>query len=186
MGIFVSIDGVDGVGKTTTARLLATKLGFHYYKSPAKEFAELRGEVDRYASPVGRYAFYRLALQRDSEEIRKLLATGSVVSDRYAASTLAYHLVLDPRIRSIHNEHGVLQPTFSILLSARSEVRHARLEKRRQTELQVSTDVKLEDNLVLMDRVAEVFRTLGLHEIDVSDMCCDDVVARIEKIIEGG
>jgi dTMP kinase len=186
MGIFISIDGVDGVGKTTAARRIAAKLGYKYYKSPAKEFAELRKEVDKYASPVGRYAFYRLALQRDSEEIEQALAAGSVISDRYIASTLAYHLVLDPRIQTIHSEAGLLKPTFSILLSARSEVRIARLEKRRQLESRAPSDVKLEDNVALMDNVAEMFRTLGLKEIDTSDMSCDEVVTRIEEIIGGG
>lgn len=186
MNTFVSIDGVDGVGKTTVAKLLAAGGDFQCYKSPSGPFEALRKEVDKYASPIGRYCFYRLAVQHDSQEIVKLLEKGSVVSDRYKASTLAYHLVLNPRIREIHQEDGLLRPTFPILLSARDDVRIRRLEERRIKEGRAVSDIKLEDNIVVMNSVSDVFRSLNLIEIDTSDMTADEVVARIKEIVKAG
>jgi len=186
MNIFVSIDGVDGVGKTTVSQRLAEECGFQYYKSPSGPFEALRKEVDKYASPIGRYSFYRLALQHDSDQIAKLLEKGPVVSDRYLASTLAYHLVLDPRIREIHQENGLVRPNFSILLAARSNIRTWRLEERRKKEGREASDIKLEDNSVLMNSVASMFETLGLIEVDTSDLTKEEVVVRVKNIIEGG
>ncbi len=186
MSIFVSIDGVDGVGKTTTARLLAASRGFQYYKSPSGPFEDLRKEVDKYASPIGRYAFYRLALEHDSAVIAKMLETGPVVADRYIASTFAYHVVLDPRTREIHSEMNLLRPTFQILLSARPEIRIRRLEKRRAGEMRKASDVKLEDNVALLNNVADIFRSLGLSEIDTSDITPEEVVTRISAITSTG
>lgn len=186
MNTFISIDGVDGVGKTTVAKLLAAAGDIQYYKSPSGPFEVLRREVDKYASPIGRYSFYRLAVEHDSKEIAKLLEKGSVVSDRYLASTLAYHLVLDPRIREIHQEDGLLKPTFPILLSARADVRIRRLEERRKKEGRAVSDIKLEDNIVVMNSVGDVFRTLNLIEIDTGDMTAEEVVARIKEIANAG
>lgn len=186
MTAFVTIDGVDGVGKTTVARLLAATSGFQYYKSPSGPFEDLRKEVDKYASPVGRYCFYRLALQHDSVAITELLKVGPVVADRYIASTVAYHTVLDPRIGQIHSETGLVRPTVQILLSARPEVRIERLERRRAGEMRKASDIKLEDNVALMNNVADVFRGLGLVEIDTSDMTPGEVAARIMSKVAGG
>ena len=52
--VFVSLDGVDGVGKTTVAKLLASDSSFQYHKSPAGPFAQLREEVDAHATPLER------------------------------------------------------------------------------------------------------------------------------------
>lgn len=186
MDTFISIDGVDGVGKTTVAKLLAADGDFQYYKSPSGPFEALRKEVDGYASRIGRYCFYRLATQYDSQEIAKLLEKGPVVSDRYLPSTYAYHVVLDPRVRDIHQEIGLLKPNFAFLLSARTEVRIQRLTDRRLKEGRDVSDIKLEDNVVVMDSVAAVFRTMRLLEIDTSDMTAKEVVARIKEIVKSG
>lgn len=183
MVLFISVEGVDGVGKTTVARLLAASHGFQYYKSPSGPFEDLRKEVDKYASPVGRYCFYRLALQYDSAIITELLKKGPVVADRYIASTYAYHMVLDPRIREIYSEIGVVRPTHQILLNARPEVRIERLEKRRASEMRKASDIKLEDNVALINNVAGVFKTLGLIEIDTSEMSPEEVATRINALV---
>ncbi len=45
MNLFVSIDGVDGVGKTTVAKLLADDEPFQYYRSPTGPFAPDRNAI---------------------------------------------------------------------------------------------------------------------------------------------
>src|SRR5688572_29564103 len=147
--IFVSLEGVDGVGKTTVAKLLATEGPFQYYKSPAGPFAQLRKEIDEHATPLERYCFYRLATQFDSKQISRLLEKGPVVCDRYITSTAAYHIAMDGRIRIIHNEEGLLKPHASFLLSARSEIRDRRILQRTT----VRSDIKLEANSTLLDHV---------------------------------
>ncbi len=180
--IFISIEGVDGVGKTTVATLLSADGAFQYHKCPSGEFAKLRGEVDVHATPLERYCFYRLASQFDSEQIRRSLCTDSVVSDRYIASTAAYHFAMDDRVRSIHDESGILKPHFAFLLGARSEVRTQRMAKRAI----VSSDARLEADGVLLDRVAEIFMLFDLIYIDVSDISAMEVVTEIKRIIAQG
>lgn len=180
--VFVSIDGVDGVGKTTVAKLLATDVSFQYHKSPAGPFAQLRKEVDAHANPLERYCFYRLATQFDSVQISRLLETNSVVCDRYIASTAAYHIAMDARIRVIHSDAELLKPHFAFLLGARSEIREKRILERAK----VLSDAKLEGDSTLLDRVAEIFMSFGLTYIDTSDITAEEVATTIKHIIAQG
>ncbi len=183
MPIFISVDGVDGVGKTVVCKLLAERSGLRYYKSPSGVFQTLRSEVDHRAAPLERYCFYRLAVEHDATCIRKMLERGSVVSDRYIASTLAYHLVMDPRIASIHDEEGLLRPDFAFLLTARARVRVERMRKRNV----VGSDIELERDTSFLDRVAQTFLSLNLIEVDTSDSTPDEVVSTIQHILlQGG
>jgi thymidylate kinase len=181
--VFISLDGVDGVGKTMVAQLLASDGSFQYYKSPAGPFAQLRKEVDAHATPLERYCFYRLATQFDSVQISQLLKTKSVVCDRYIASTAAYHIAMDARIRVIHDEAGLIKPHFAFLLGARSEVR----DKRLLGHAKISSDIEIERDSIFLDRVADIFMSFGLIYIDTSDITVEEVVNIIKRtVVEGG
>lgn len=180
--VFISIDGVDGIGKTTVAELFAADGSFRCYKSPSGPFAQLRKEIDAHATPLERYCFYRLATQFDSKQINQLLETSSVVCDRYIASTAAYHIAMDARIRVIHDETGLLRPHFAFLLGARSEIRDKRLLERAK----ISSDIEIERNSSFLDRVAGIFMLLDLIHIDTSDMTAEEVVMAIRRIIIRG
>ena len=180
--IFVSIDGVDGVGKTTVAKLLAADGSFRFHESPAGPFAQLREEVDAHATPLERYCFYRLATQFDSVQVTQLLEVSHVICDRYITSTAAYHIAMDARIRVIHDEVGLIKPHFAFLLGARSEVRDKRLLERAK----ISSDIKIERNSAFLDRVAEIFMSFGLIYIDTSDITAEEVAKTIKHTIAQG
>lgn len=180
--VFITIDGVDGVGKTTVAQLLASDGMFHYYKSPAGPFAQLRKEVDNHATPIERYCFYRTATQYDSDQISQLLKTTPVVCDRYIASTAAYHIAMDARIRVIHGDGGLLNPDFAFLLGARSEIRDKRILERAK----MLSDAKLEGDSALLDRVAQIFVSFGLIYIDTSDITAEEVATEIRRVVLRG
>lgn len=180
--VFISLDGVDGVGKTTVAKLLAADGSFQYHKSPSGPFAQLRKKIDNRAMPLERYCFYRLAMQFDSAQISRLLERGSVVCDRYIASTAAYHIVMDARIRVIHEDGGLLKPHFAFLLGARSEVRNKRLLE----HAKMSKNIEIERNSAFLDRVAELFMSFDLIYIDTSDITPEEVVEIIRRIVTKG
>jgi thymidylate kinase len=111
-----------------------------------------------------------------------LLETKSVVCDRYIASTAAYHIAMDARIRVIHDEAGLLKPHFAFLLGARSEIRDKRLLERAK----VSSDIEIERNSTFLDGVAEIFMLFGLTYIDTSDITAEEVAMTIKRIIAQG
>ena len=177
--IFISLDGVDGVGKTTVAKLLASDGSFQYHKYPSGVFAQWRDEVDAHATPLERYCFYRLATQFDSAKIRRLLENTSVVCEHYITTTATYHIVMDARIRLIHNDNGLLKPDFAFLLGARSEVRNRRILERAM----IRSDAKIEADGSFLDQVAETFLSLGLIYVDTSDVTPEVVATTIKRIV---
>ncbi|MEZ4179977.1 MAG: hypothetical protein R3B41_00445 [Candidatus Doudnabacteria bacterium] len=122
-----------------------------------------------------RYCFYRLAIDHDSSQIQKFLKRNSVVSDRYISSTMAYHLVLDRRIKLIHDESNIIKPDYSFLLTCDSGVRDARIRNR----LEKKSDVKLENNSGFLDEVQK-FLDMDLITLDTSS---DSKEQTLEKIL---
>ena len=178
---FISIEGVDGVGKTTVAKMLEAAGSFTYYYSPAGPFRELRKEVDIRSAPLERYCFYMEATRFDSGQIQQLLDRGnSVVCDRYVLSTWAYHLAMDSRIAQIHDETNILQPDLSFLITAATSVRDQRIYDRKR----VVSDRSIECNGTFLDRVAENFLSIDrLIRIDNSADGPEKAVAGILQVL---
>ena len=103
MGLFISLEGPEGGGKTTQARLLATELrGMGYMVLLTREpggtaigdriRAVLLDQESAEMDPRAEILLYSASrAQHVCERIRPALASGQIViSDRYADSTLAY------------------------------------------------------------------------------------------------
>jgi dTMP kinase len=97
-GLLIALEGIDGCGKTTQARLLADRLGALLTFEPGATAlgGTLRGVLlDRERSPVAERTEALLMAadraQHVAEVVRPALDQGRrVVTDRYSASTLAY------------------------------------------------------------------------------------------------
>ncbi len=97
-GAFITFEGIDGSGKSTQAKALATALGAHLTREPggspgAEEIRRLlvEGDAGRWSPETEILLF--TAARRDHLEktIRPRLERGeSVVSDRFADSTRVY------------------------------------------------------------------------------------------------
>jgi dTMP kinase len=186
MPSFITVDGVDGVGKTTICKTIAEATGAYYFKSPSSPFNDMRATVDKIADPLTRYFFYRAATQHDSRVIRELLAQGkSVICDRYIYSTYAYHMAMDKQLANIFEMTGLLTPDFRFLLTASAEVRWQRIAERFTDQ---SYDKHLERDSALQQGASDVFQTLELVEINTTHMGVIEVLDVILKHIacQGG
>jgi len=128
-GRFIALEGIDGCGKSTQARLLAERLGAVVTFEPGATplGASLRGLVlSRDAAPVDPRAEALLMAadraQHVADVIEPALQAGRwVVSDRYSASTLAYQgfgrgLGRDELARLVGWATGGLVPDLTVLL----------------------------------------------------------------------
>ncbi|WP_031497399.1 dTMP kinase [Bryobacter aggregatus] len=101
-GLFLSIEGIDGSGKSTqldllTARLEAAGIPFLINREPGgstvgRQIREILLNPENPVSPVAELLLYFAnRAQNVDEQIRPALAAGTlVISDRYTDSTLAY------------------------------------------------------------------------------------------------
>lgn len=173
MTLFICLEGIDGTGKTTTARALARQLNAMCYKSPGGMFAKVRHMVDGDGiDPLTRYFYYRAATQYDSQVISRILAYSTVVCDRYIYSTIAYHSAMDPRIEGLKDMTGLVIPDHTFLLTANEEVRLERLSDRQKIS-------NLEENSLLQRKADRIFMTQGHTVIDTSEIPVHEVVELI-------
>lgn len=145
-GLFVSVEGIDGSGKSTQARRLAEALGAEgretiLTREPGgSEGAEairallLTGDTGRWSAETEILLF--TAARRDHLEtvIRPGLARGAVViSDRFADSTRVYQGDAADRramIEALHTAAIVLEPDLTLLYDLDPERAAARIAAR--------------------------------------------------------
>lgn len=139
-GRLIALEGIDGCGKSTQARILAEALGAVLTHEPG---ATQLGQALRALvldpvrpAPVPRAEALLMAADRAQhveEVIRPALAEGRwVVTDRYSGSTLAYQgwgrgLNTDALRRVVSWAAGGLDPDLSVLVDVGPEVARQRL-----------------------------------------------------------
>ena len=162
-GAFVCIEGLDGCGKTTQAKLLVEKLreshGAVYTAEPSdgKIGAFIRNSClygqRRLSSVIEALLFAADRLEHVENEVLPALQQGRlVISDRYVYSSLAYQgaagLSLD-WIEKI-NEHA-LQADLAILIDVDPKIVMQRLKPTRSVM----------ENLLTQQRVREIYLKLA-------------------------
>jgi dTMP kinase len=192
-GVFICIEGVDGCGKTTQAKLLAKKLGKShntlYTAEPSRgnigTFIRKRclyGEK-RLSTAVEALLFAADRVEHVENEIRPALSEGQlVISDRYVYSSLAYQGAAGLSLEWIEklNEHA-LKPDLAVFLDVELETVMNRLKSKRSVMENMETLQKVQDvylkfvakgDLVRIDgnrskdEVAEALSTLVLKFLE--------------------
>jgi len=164
--MFITIEGIDGAGKTTLARSLCKYyVGSRYYHFPV--FRVMRSLI--YSPLTGNYARFFLFLADMSHALEELIIPGlrrgcTIICDRYHDSTLAYQcygywmeLEVTEKIWKIAS-HG-LMPDITLLLDLSPEEGRRRVQARNK-ELNQSLDVFEKEPRDFPKRVREGFLAL--------------------------
>ena len=172
-GAFICIEGLDGSGKTTQAKLLAKKLqkGYNavYTAEPSRgkigAFIRERclyGEK-RLSSVVEALLFAADRLEHMENEVLPRLRQGrQVVCDRYVYSSLAYQGAAGLSLRWIEkvNEHA-LRPDLAIFIDADPNIVMERLKPRRSVMENLETQQKVRDIYLKFVKKGELARIDG-------------------------
>lgn len=145
---FIVIEGLDGSGKTTVAKMLAAserpdlrgKVKFTYEpndESAAGPFIRgiLRKEITEFHPRVLAYAFAANRLDHNYRTINPWLAQEGnvIVSDRYYLSSLVYQSAPDfPFARVMELNENARRPDIIFFVNVTNETCYARLQKRNQ------------------------------------------------------
>lgn len=187
-GFFIALEGIDGSGKSTAAKLLARSLKqsgrrVHLVKFP-RHGQSSAWAVDQYlngkfgdAARLGPYVpgiFYALDRFAASAEIRQALKRGSIViADRYVASNLGHQggKIVDSKKRRAfirwaedleHRIFGIPKPDLTIVLDVPPEIAQTLIAKKRRRLyiLRGNRDIH-ERNRTHLAHAAEVYRQLS-------------------------
>jgi dTMP kinase len=135
-GKFVTLEGVDGSGKTTLGKALAARLNAVHTREPTDGVAgrAIRGltSEEGFDERAVLHLFLADRLQHVNNLILPALESGqTVICDRYMHSTLAYqaHLGMGGQLRNLHRPWAP-EPDRVLLLDIDPEVAAKRLEAR--------------------------------------------------------
>jgi thymidylate kinase len=155
--MFIVIEGLDGVGKSTIAAALAKEIGAEVLSTPGKEFNNIRGQLDSIyqGNHQARQLFYMSTVMYVSEKVRELISIGkTVIVDRYWLSTQVYHQwkSIDYHFELEEVEKKILIPDVTLYLYLPLKKRTNRLICRENNTL--------EDNQTLGETADEELNTL--------------------------
>lgn len=129
--LFIAIEGIDGTGKSTLAKLLASSLNAIYIKTPLPQLDKVRHHYDNCGDIVARYLYYLSTVKLASNVINGLLENSSVVCDRYLLSTLCNHRAAGVNTQCVNvTDLNIRQPDYYICLVADENIRRQRLSAR--------------------------------------------------------
>ena len=154
-GTFICIEGLDGSGKTTQAKLLTKKLGKShnavYTAEPSQDKigafirnSYLYGEK-RLSSVIEALLFAADRIEHIENEVLPALNQGKlVISDRYLYSSLAYQGAAGLSLEWIEkiNEHA-LRPDLAILIDVNPKTAIRRLKPNKSVMENIETQQKV-------------------------------------------
>ena len=174
-GTFVTIEGVDGSGKSTQSRLLAERLAAEGYEilltrepggsSGAEKIRELLAASESFDWSRETEILLFMAARKDHLDKRILpaLASGKVViCDRYVDSTRIYQGLGNPRLRAViddlHNRLIEVWPDITFVLNLPVDLAMARIAERHESDWRFESYGDQAADLLLQ------FRDLGAEE----------------------
>jgi dTMP kinase len=172
-GAFICIEGLDGCGKTTQAKLLAKKLGKSHNAVYTAEPS--RGKIGTFIRNRCLYGEKRLStvveallfaadrVEHVENEVLPALREGRlVISDRYVYSSLAYQGAADLSIEWIEkvNEHA-LKPDLAVFIDVDPKIVMRRLKPKRSVMENMETLQKVRDVYLKFVAKGELVRLDG-------------------------
>lgn len=185
----ISIEGMDGVGKTTTCELLAKRLKYRFVEKPLHylfddsensfdEYIRIRDQVNANSNRIFTSWFYGLG----SIYMYELFNDSNIVTDRHLASNYAWSGTKDNKevYELLVKKLGV--PKLTVILYAPSDVIVERLKGRNKQDSDIA---KAKNSEVIYLRMIElcndykfpfiIIDSSKLSPIEVVDKICEAI-----------
>jgi dTMP kinase len=192
-GVFICVEGLDGCGKTTQAKLLVRRLNEDYDALYTAEPS--RGKIGKFikryclhagkrgSSIVEALLFAADRFQHVEKEIQPALEKGKiVVSDRYVYSSLAYQGAAGVDLQWIEkiNEHA-LRPDLAIFIDVKPETVIQRLKSKKSVMENLETQRKVRDAYV---KFVEKGELVSINGNKSKREVANDIMTTVQSFLE--
>ena len=188
-GLLIAIEGIDGAGKTSQAKMLCDALlkegnNVVYLREPTdgpygRKIRALALEGRHEITPLEEFELFLKDRTQDVEEnIRPSLKQGKiVVIDRYFYSSIAYQgaLGLDPEFINRENRKIAITPDITIYISIPAKITSHRIEKNR------GDNINLFEKTEYLEKVKDIFDSMPYEEMWKVDG--DKPIQEVHKLI---
>jgi len=179
--LFIVIEGMDGVGKTTITKLLAERLEADTYKIPPYELNNIRDSIDA-SNEYAKFFYYLSATYYTSQNIYLAIESGkNVVCDRYYQTTFSAYT---DEVMNLVDKQTIIdklyKPDFCFLLTVSEEERLKRLYQR---EYLSADDIESIENDVVRETQMSKYYEMDMIEIDTTKKTKDDIINEIFKFL---
>lgn len=184
----ISIEGMDGVGKSTTCQLLAEKLGYKFIEKPLHYLFDDDGTIEKYqqiakkvnANPNRNFTsmFYALG----SIYMYEMFQNENIVTDRHLASNYAWSGTSYNKDVYDLTVNKIGKPKLTIILYSPTEIIIQRLKKRNVNDKDILRVSKSEEIYAKMIDFCKVY-DFPYIIIDTSKLEPNQVVNLIIKEI---
>ncbi|MCR5186857.1 MAG: AAA family ATPase [Clostridia bacterium] len=186
--MIISIEGMDGSGKTTVARRIEKEFSFMYVKDPLKYLFELSEEQ---LSKISRKVF-------DSKN-NKLIALYLALGDCYALSEYQnMNVIMDRHVLLNYFWNGNMdtesifkmqvdyfgKPDLTILLLASPQTRRKRISRRNPNDPDLKKQEIFKENY---SKIIDFLEKYGYNYalVDTEQLSIEDMVLQCKRIIAG-
>lgn len=184
--LFVALEALDGVGKTTLAVDLADRLRGVAMDTPGAGLRPLRNDVLTALGPnqTSRCLFYAASVLAEGHRARAIADGGSsVVMDRYWLSTICYARARGVDLDVAAIEQMVPAPDVTVLVTLDEPERQRRLYERGYTDADRETLVPTFRERVLAEMMSND-RAAHVRPTVVLDVTGADRQAAVGRVIE--
>jgi thymidylate kinase len=172
--MFLSLEGLSGVGKTVVGYRLASILGGELFR-PTADFDKLLNLMTRPEDVDARMCLFLASMLYSSVRIEDRLDRGiTVIVDGYIKRTIAYHLGMGARI-SVELGTAIRMPDCSVMLVCDESERKRRILARGRNRT-----IWDEIELANVERIRELYEGTDLPQVDTT---CDSVEQIAKKIL---
>ena len=184
----IVLEGIDNVGKTSSTKLLVSKLLNHgipaiYHKTPPEQFAETTRVINDTAFRDAHFLYHAAMVKYAEGQAGQLLKDWTVVCDRWFYSTYAYHVAAGSQLRLHWKDLMEIRPDHAFFLLVENEEERIKRAMKKGSGAEVH-DLKTKIDAPLLAKAESILKAAELEHIDTTNLSLEEVVGvMFHKII---